>query len=42
MTLPQGDFNQVKYFCLNIALESRRKNSSEILGMFQSVIKLKK
>ena len=41
MTLPRGDFNQIKYYCLNIALESKRKSSLEIHQMFQNVSKLK-
>jgi hypothetical protein len=37
-TLPQGDFNEIKFYCLTIALESKRLNSSDMYKMFKKVI----
>ena len=41
ITLPNGDRNLINFYCLNIALESKRKNSSEMHNMLQDVIKVK-
>jgi hypothetical protein len=38
LTLPQGDFNEIKFYCLTIALESKRLNSSDMYKMFKKVI----
>ena len=41
LPLPYNDTNLIKFYCLNIALESKRKSHNEIHGMLKDVIKLK-
>ena len=41
LQLPYNDSNLIKFYCLNIALESRRKTHDEMYNMFKDVIKIK-
>jgi hypothetical protein len=41
LPLPYNDTNLIKFYCLNIALESRKKPHDEMVKMLNDVIKIK-